>query len=146
MRWLTRLVPLVFLVAIVAGLGFAASQVSGDHGVIETVTTNADGQTVITREGSRNFGGFAFFPFAFFGVILFWFLILGLLKAVFFGFRGGRGHGHGGWRGPHGGDGWRQGRERWEARAREIHEEWHAAEGRGEAGSPAPGVDPGGAA
>lgn len=148
MRWLGRLIPLTILVALVVGLGFAISQWGGDHGVIETVTTTADGETVITREGGRDFPGFFFFPFAFFGLILFWFLFMGLMKAMFFGFRGGGGHGPGGWdRGYPNGEWRRGGRQRWEERARAIHDEWHAGNDHPAPGSSGhPEADPGGAA
>lgn len=137
MSWLGRLAALTFLVALFVGVGFVAREVGGDHQVVETITTNVEGDTITVREGGRNFPGFLFLPFAFFGAIFFWFLAFGLLKAVLFGFwsrggRGGPGDGSGGWGGRHRGR-----RERWESRAREVHDQWHA-EQRGDAGAEQP--------
>lgn len=135
MSWLGRLTALAFLVVLFLGIGAVAREVGGDLQVVETVTTNADGTTTTVREGGRNFPGYLFLPFAFFGAIFFWFLAFGLLKAVLFGFwsrgRWGRNDGSGGWSGRRG-----ERRERWEQRAREVHDEWHASEGRGDSTGP----------
>ena len=136
MSWLARVTALTFLVVLFVGAGFAARELGGDLQVVETITTNADGETVTVREGGHDLPGYLFLPFAFFGAIFFWFLAFGLLKAILFGFWGGRGGGGGRGR-------WGNRRERWEARAREVHEEWHAAEGRGDTAGPGPGADPG---
>lgn len=137
MSWIGRLSALAFLVVLFLGIGAVARELGGDLRVVETITTNADGETVTVREGGHDLPGYLFLPFAFFGAIFFWFLAFGLLKTVMFGFWS-RGGGRGGSGGP---GGWRsRRRDRWESRAREIHEEWHAAERRGDStgpGSPA---------
>lgn len=134
MSWLGRFAALAFLLVLFLGVGAVAREVGGDLQVVETVTTNADGTTTTVREGGHDLPGYLFLPFTFFGAIFFWFLAFGLLKAVLFGFwsRGGGGRGGpGGWRGRR--------RDRWESRAREVHDEWHSAERRGDsAGSDAP--------
>jgi len=136
--WLGRLMALAFLLVLFLGVGAVAREVGGDLQVVETVTTNADGTTTTVREGGHDLPGYLFLPFAFFGAIFFWFLAFGLLKAVMFGFWS-RGRGRGG---PGGSGGWRSRRhdrrERWESRAREIHDEWHATESRGDSSDPRP--------
>lgn len=133
MSWFGRLTALAFLVVLFLGVGAVAREVGGDLQVVETVTTNADGTTTTVREGGRDFPGYLFLPFAFFGAIFFWFIAFGLLKTILFGFWGGRGGrgdggGPGGWRGRR--------RDRWEAHARELHDEWHASGARDEPSSP----------
>ena len=123
MSWLARVAALVFLVAIFIGVGSIARELGGDLRVVETITTGADGETITVREGGHDFPGYLFLPFAFFGAIFFWFLAFGLLKLTLFGAWRGRGDSD------DGGGSWRQRRrERWEQRARELHDQWHAAE------------------
>ena len=130
MSWVGRLSALAFLVVLFLGVGVVARELGGDLQVVETTTTSADGTVTTVREGGHDLPGYLFLPFAFFGAIFFWFLAFGLLKAVMFGFWRGRG-GDGAGGGP--GGGWGRGRRgRWEARWREMHDEWHASEGRGD--------------
>ncbi len=128
MSWAGRLSALAFLVVLFLGVGLVARELGGDLQVVETTTTSADGTVTTVREGGHDLPGYLFLPFAFFGAIFFWFLAFGLLKTVMFGFwrrgNGGGGPGPGGWR--------ERRRDRWESRAREIHDEWHASEGRGD--------------
>ncbi len=75
-------------------------------------------------------GGFGFFGFL--GILLFFFLLIGLFRAV-----AGGGHGRGGWSksgwggpgGPGGPGGW-YGHGQWNDRAREFHDELHRTSGQ----------------
>ena len=78
--------------------------------------------------------GFGFGIFGFLGTLFFIFLIFALLRAAFGGHRGRYWGGRGGWGGPGGPGSWGgpddpRGRSPWEARAREVHDEWHRTGG-----------------
>lgn len=118
MRWFGGLFGLLVVAFVIGGIGVAAYQTGFDNGfsdgAVETAAAAAEGSPVIVRDGGRHAGGF--FPIGFFGIIFAWFLLMGVMKAIFFGRRGGPGGRGGPW-------GHRRGE--WRERAREVHDEWH---------------------
>ena len=115
-----RVIAGIVLALIVAGIGIGAYQLGVQAGLAQeagTAVAPAVGPA-IAYYGWHPFGfGFGFFGF--FGTLLFFLLILVLIRAVLFGGRGRRwgGPGYGGPRGWSGGP--------WERRAHETFEDWH---------------------
>ena len=100
---------LVLMLLVGVGVGITAYNAGVSHGLSEA----AEGGQIVRVVGP----GFGFFPFGLFLFPLFFFLILGIGRRAAFGHRG--------WGGPgHHGD-WKEGRERFEERAREWHEREH---------------------
>jgi hypothetical protein len=126
---MNRTIAAILLVAVLAIGGGLIAVTAYQAGVGTAVTTAvAEGGNVVTTVPAWGYGfgygwhpgGFGFGIFGFLGTLLFLFLIVGLLRAVFF--RGGPGRG---W-GPGGGPGaWGPGRGWWETRAHEGFDEWH---------------------
>jgi len=134
---IARIIAVVLLVGLIGGVGVGVYQAGFVAGVA------SDGATVVAPFAGYGYGwgfghGFGFFGFL--GTLLFFLLIFGLLRAVFW--RGPRGWGRGPWGyGHHGPDGPdRPGGPEgfrgspWEDRAREVHDEWHRREGGGSTG------------
>jgi hypothetical protein len=124
-RTIARILLIVVLVGAAIGIGATAYDAGVSSGLAQT------GQVVVTPGGypvapyvgyGWGFGhGFGFFGFL--GMLLFLFLIFGLIRAAFGGRRGWGGPRHDGPGGPGGRGDWRG--SPWESRAREIHDEWH---------------------
>ena len=113
-RWFLRVALVLVLVAGASLLGIGAYQAGLAAGMA------ADG-TVSPQVGPGYGwypGGFGFGFFGFLGMLLFFFLVFGLVRAAF---GGGRGWGGPGRWGPDGG-GRRSG---WEGRAHDAFESWH---------------------
>jgi hypothetical protein len=131
------------LLVIVLGIGAAALGLTAyNAGVSAGLAQNVvdSGASVVVAPGypggpyvGYGWGhGFGFFWF--FGAILFFFIVLGLIRAAFGWGRGwGRGYGPGGW-GPGSGRG--EHRQEWHDRVREFHDELHRGDASG--GSPPP--------
>jgi hypothetical protein len=127
-RTIARILLIVILVGAAIGIGATAYDAGVSSGLAQS------GQVVVTP-GAYPVGpyvgygwghGFGFFGFL--GMLLFLFLIFGLIRAAFGGRRG--------WGGPHDGRGGPGGRgdwrgSAWESRAREIHDEWHRGQADG---------------
>ena len=93
-----RLVATVFVILLLAGLGFGLYQVGVNVGMNVAVQTAIDsGQPVTVVTGAYGgHGGFGFFGFIFW--IIAFFLVIGLIRAAFGWGRGGRGDwGHRSW-------------------------------------------------
>ena len=133
---IARIVAVVLLVGLIGGVGVSVYQAGFVAGAA------AEGATVVAPLAGYGWGfghGFGFFGFL--GTLLFFLLIFGLLRAIFW--RGPRGWGRGPWGYGHHGSG---GPDRpsgpeafrgspWEDRAREVHDEWHRREGGSSGGS-----------
>ncbi len=142
---IVRLIGGVVLLLAVGALAFMSYQAGFAGGVAQAGAGAIPGDAYIPA------GGFRFF-FAVLAAVFFLFVTFGLLRVVMFsGMRGRFGHHHGmhGRFGRHGywgdhqhGDGERSGFGRWEQRAREIHDEWHRAASKPEAGDEAAGDQP----
>jgi hypothetical protein len=132
-----RIIPAILLIALLAIGGGLIANSAYQAGLSTAVTTATGGGTVVVPAYGYGYGygwhpfGFGFGFFGFLGTLLFIFLIVGLLRAIFFrggpGRRGGWGPGWGG--GP---GGWNGGthepdrvRNFWESRFGESFEEWH---------------------
>jgi hypothetical protein len=131
MRWF-RFIGAIVAVGLLFGLGGAIFQT----GYLAGATAGGTPVAVPVVGYGWGFGPFGLFGgfFHILGSIFVFFLVLGLLRAIFFGGRhrshGGWGHGpRGSWGGPGGGSGGGSGDpERsgpWMDRAREVHDEWH---------------------
>lgn len=124
---MNRTIAAILLVAALAIGGGLVAVTAYQAGLGTAVTTAvAEGGNVVTTVPAYGYGygwhpgGFGFGFFGFLGTLLFLFLLIGLLRAVFF--RGGPGRG---W-GPRGGPGaWGPGRAWMETRGREGFDEWH---------------------
>lgn len=126
---MNRTIAAILLIAVLAVGGGLIAVTAYQAGVGTAVTTAvAEGGTVVTAVPALGYGygygwhpgGFGFGFFGFLGTLLFLFLVIGLLRAVFFRGRHGRD-----W-GPRGGPGgWGPGRGWWETRAHEGFDEWH---------------------
>jgi len=105
-------VALVLLILLGVGIGVSAYNAGVTHGLAEATT---EGGQVVRVIGP----GYGYFPFGLFLFpLLFFFLIFGIGRRMAFGH-------HRGWGGPgHHGD-WKEGRERFEERAREWHQKEH---------------------
>lgn len=138
-RSVARLLVALAIVAGVAFLGIGAYNAGVSQGLAQA------GQVVVAPGGypvgpyiGGGYGwghGIGFGFFGFLGTLFFIFLVFALLRAAFGGHRGRHGWGGpGGWAGPGGPGGWGgpgdpRGRGPWEARAREIHDDWHRTGG-----------------
>ena len=127
-RTIARALLALVLIAGVVGIGIGAYNAGVSQGLVASghVVAAPDGYVGGPYAGGYGYGwgwggpGFGFFGFL--GFLLFFFLLIGLVRAAFgrgrgWGRRegwGGPGHEHGSWRGSP-----------WESRAREIHDEWH---------------------
>src|SRR5215207_71513 len=130
-----RLVAAIALVAVLLVGGGVIATAAYQAGLSTAVTTavTETGATVVTSPvipayGYHGYGpgwgwggpGFGFFGFL--GTLLFIFLIIGLLRAVF-------GHRGRGWGGPVGPGGWggpgSHGYDRWQGRAKEVFDDFH---------------------
>lgn len=135
-----RVLGAIVLIALAVGLAGAIFQTGYLAGIA------ADGGAPVVVGPGYGYGwhgwGFGGGLFGFLGMLLFFILFIGLLKAVFGGHRRGWGHGRGEWGrgwgpggpGEHGGH---EGFGPWESRARELHDEWHRRnpDGDGDAGT-----------
>ena len=138
-RSIARLVVALVIIAGVAFLGVGAYNAGVTQGLAQA------GQVVVTPGGypvgpyiGGGYGwghGFGFGFFGFLGTLFFIFLLIALLRAAFGGHRGRHGWGGpGGWGGTGGPGSWGgpndpRGRSPWEARAREVHDDWHRTGG-----------------
>jgi hypothetical protein len=120
---LLRLLAALVLVGLLGGIGVSVYQAGFAAGAA------AGGATIVAPIGPYGWWGpgwgFGGLLFGFIGLLILIFIVGGLLRAIFW--RGPRwSHGswgrHGTW-GPGGPEGFRGGP--WEARARELHDEWH---------------------
>jgi len=110
-------------------LGIGAYNAGVTQGLISSGQVAPGGYPVAPYVGGWGYGwghpgGFGFGFFGFLGTLLFIFLLIGLFRAAF-----GRGRG---W-GPGGPGGWdrsgqRWGRDAWEGRVREVHDELHRSD------------------
>jgi hypothetical protein len=122
---MNRTIAAIVLVAVLAVGGGLIAVTAYQAGVGTAVTTAvAEGGNVVTTVPAWGYGyGYGWHPggFGIFGLLFglfFLFLILGLIRAIFWG-------GRRGW-GPGGGPGaWGPGRGWWETRAHEGFDEWH---------------------
>lgn len=109
-----RLLVAIVLIAGLVLVGVTAYNAGVTAGLAESGRILGPGDRVASPYIYPGFGfGFGFFGF--FGALLFFFLIFGLLRAVFWG----------GPRGWHGGGRWRDGRGSWAAGGPPMFEEWH---------------------
>lgn len=136
-RGVFRLIAAIALIALLGAAGASIYQAGLTQGLAQTGTAVAPA-VVPYYYGWHPFG-FGGGLFGFFGGLLFLFLIIGLLRAIFFGGRRGwGGPGRGGWSGhdhdPSGMRGFRG--SPWESRAREVHDEWHRTHEAGGSSSP----------
>jgi len=137
-RTLARVLLVVFLFVGAIGLGATAYNAGVSAGLAhEGAVVVAPGATPTPYAG----WGWGFPFFGFFGGLIFVFLVFGLIRAAFWGSRGGWGRGYGrGWSGY----GWRDEDGRtWEDRARETHDAWHRANPDAPGSTP-PGTGPAG--
>lgn len=124
---MSRIIAVIALVAVLALGGGLIAATAYQAGLSTTVATAGDGATVVVPATGYGWGygmgygwhpaGFGFGFFGFLGTLLFIFLVIALVRAIFF--RGGRGR-HGGW-----GPGWGGGPGRWESRFGEGFDDWH---------------------
>ena len=137
-RSVARLVLALVIIAGVVFLGVGAYNAGVSQGLAQAgqVVVTPGGYPVGPYIGGYGWGhGIGFGFFGFLGTLLFIILLFALLRAAFGGHRGRRGwSGPGGWGGPGGPGSWGgpgdpRGRSPWEARAREVHEEWHRTGG-----------------
>jgi hypothetical protein len=132
---LRTLAGVLLTVVIITGaifLGIGAYNAGVTQGLIESGQVTAPGPYVggpyVGGWGYGYGGGPGFGLFGFLATIFFIFLVIGLVRAAF-GRK--RSWGGGGWGGPRGWERWdRHEHGPWEARAREIHDEWHRTGGR----------------
>jgi hypothetical protein len=131
---MSRAIAAILLIAVLAIGGGLVATTAYQAGLSTAVTTAvADGGTVVAPLPAYGYGygygwhpgGFGFGFFGFLGTLLFLFLVIGLVRAVFFRGGPGRGWGPGGTGGPGGPGGWGPGRGWWETRGREGFEDWH---------------------
>jgi hypothetical protein len=145
-----RIIPAILLIALLAIGGGLIANSAYQAGLSTAVATTTAGGTVVVPAYGYGYGygwhpfGFGFGFFGFLGTLLFIFLIVGLLRAIFFrggpGRRGGWGPGWGG--GP---GGWSNGnhdhdrpRNFWESRFGESFDEWHRKAHEGESSTEPP--------
>jgi hypothetical protein len=115
----------LLLVGGAAAIGITAYNAGVTQGLVESgQVVVAPGQAVGPYVGGYAGWGPGFGFFGFLGVLLFIFLVFGLIRAAFGGGRGRGGWGPG-WGGPNG----RHGRGAWDERVREIHDELHRSGG-----------------
>jgi hypothetical protein len=125
---MSRIIAVIALVAVLAVGGGLIAATAYQAGLSTTVATAAaDGATVVVPTTGYGWGygmgygwhpaGFGFGFFGFLGTLLFIFLVIALVRAIFF--RGGPGR-HGGW-----GPGWGGRPGRWESRFGEGFDDWH---------------------
>ncbi len=144
-----RIIAAILLVAaLVVGGGIIATT-AYQAGLSTAVTTvTASGGTAVAPVVVPAYGygygwhpGFGFGIFGFLGTLLFLFIVFALLRAIFWGGRGRRGWGPGGWDRPGGfGKDHGHGGSPWANRAQDTFEDWHR---RAHADAPS---DPGGGA
>lgn len=118
MQFGRAIIGLLFAVALIAlgGLVYQAGVVAGAAGQVANPATYAP----VYGYGWHG-GGLGFFGF--FGMLILFFLIVGLFKSLLFG---GMHRMHGGyWRGQYMGD-----VPPWQGRAKEMHDEWHRQGGQ----------------
>ena len=133
-----RIIPAILLIAVLAIGGGVIASTAYQAGLQTAVATTADGTgtTVVVPAYAVGYGwhpfGFGFGFFGFLGALLFFILVFGLIRAIFFGGRhrhwDGPGWGPGGPMGPSGpGTGRPAGSRygRWEAALRQDFDEWH---------------------
>ena len=133
-----RIIPAILLIAVLAIGGGIIASAAYQAGLQTAVATTAEGTgtTVVVPAYAVGYGwhpfGFGFGLFGFLGALLFFFLVVGLIRAIFFGgrhrHRDDRGWGPGGPMGPGGPDaGSRYGDRygRWEAVLHQDFDEWH---------------------
>jgi hypothetical protein len=136
-RSVARFLVALVIIAGVAFIGIGAYNAGVSQGLAQAghvVVTPGD-YPVGPYIGGYGWGhGIGFGFFGFLGTLFFIFLLFALVRAAFGGHRGR--HGWGGWGGPGGwagpggpGGPGAGGRGPWEARAREIHDEWHRSGG-----------------
>lgn len=128
MGTMLRVLAVLVLVLVAASIGTAVYNAGVSAGLAEAAVQAAASGDPAPYVGWAGYGPYAHGPwgFGFFGIlfgILFLFLVIGLVRAAFFGGRGGRGgrggwDGRGGWGGP---GGWEGRRERLEELHRELH-------------------------
>jgi hypothetical protein len=120
----------LLLVGGAAAIGITAYNAGVTQGLVESgQVVVAPGQAVGPYVGGYGPGwgqGIGFFGFL--GLLLFFLLLIGLLRAAFGGGRGRGGWGPG-WGGPYGRYG-RHGHWSWDERAREFHDELHRTSGQ----------------
>jgi hypothetical protein len=129
---MSRTIAAILLVAVLAIGGGLIATTAYQAGLNTAVTTAvAGGATVVAPLPAAGYGygyGYGWHPggfglgfFGLLGTLLFVFLVIGLIRALFF--RGGHGR-RGGW-GPSGGTGGPGGGRFWEARLGDSFQEWH---------------------
>jgi len=135
-RSIARLVLALVIIFGAVFLGVGAYNAGVSQGLAQAGEVVAPGgYPVGPYIGGYGWGhGFGFGIFGFLGTLFFIFLIFALLRAAFGGHRGRYWGGRGGWGGPGGPGSWGgpddpRGRSPWEARAREVHDEWHRTGG-----------------
>ena len=157
-------VGLLIVAAVVIGGGFVANEAyqAGLHTAVTTAAANAPSGSVVTPVAPGAYGypygygygyggwGHGFSIFGFLGTLLFIFIIVGLLRAIFWRGRGWGHHGYGKWGpgGPGGRGGWGDpsqfGQHDPRNRFHQTFEDWHreahgsATSGSGTTGEPAP--------